>query len=179
MKVHRMFIAEIEVQGIPGMDENRFGILLPDKAADDLEPILEPYRRHPSSFFDNLNGGQPPAPWALVCLDREYPLAGHITSTRPDKTTLRFTRYQRNHHNPPHDFVPDVGMLVFFTKNALREASSSSRLFDLAWQGLRDYPADGNWLALLDPLDSDWVGEVSADNHEQWFESLSAQHLNT
>ena len=179
MKVHRMLIAEIEVRGIPGRDENRFGILLPEEATEDLEPVLEPYRRHPDSFFDNLNGGQPPAPWALVCLDREYPLAGHVAANRPNKTELRFTQYQRDDHNPPRDFVPDVGMLAFFTKNALREASSCSLLFDLAWQGLCDYPADGNWLALLDPLDCDWVDEASANNRDQWFESLSEQQLET
>lgn len=179
MKVHRMLIAEIEVRGIPGRDENRFGILLPEEATEDLEPVLEPYRRHPDSFFDNLNGGQPPAPWALVCLDREYPLAGHVAANRPNKTSLRFTRYHRDQRNPPHDLVPDVGMLVCITKNALRTASSLSPLFDLAWQGLRDYSAHGNWLALLDPLDDHWVDEASANNRDQWFESLSKQQLET
>jgi hypothetical protein len=84
--------------------------LLPDEAEDQLATILAPYGLNPFFFIDEINEGRPPAPWAFICLDREYPIAGHIAASRLDKKTLAFSTFRPVPDPLPDDFVPGVGV---------------------------------------------------------------------
>ena len=152
----------------PFLSANQLLYSIPESAEELLDPILSPYGENPTWYFEKLNHGRPPAPWAIVCLDREYALAGHVTQSRPADAGIAFTYYRRPRMPFPDDFVPAVGTLVFFSKSGLESAVGNSPLFASAWDALRDASEEQNWLVLLDPPDADWLAQVEPGDGERW-----------
>ena len=150
---------------------NRLVYDIPDEAERLLTPILEPYGQHPFWYFDKLNSGRLPAPWAIACLDREYELAGHVVATRPPKAGIRFSAYHPSPKQPTRDFMPGIGALVFFSKTGLGEASAASPLFATAWKALQDCSEHQNWLTLLNPPSDEWLSEALPNDRRLWEES--------
>src|SRR3989442_201798 len=85
----------ISKDGGPFAPEDRLTYGIPDEAQQLLEPILGRYDQAPMWYFDKLNFGRPPAPWALACLDREYAIAGHVATSRPPNAGIAFTTYNQ------------------------------------------------------------------------------------
>lgn len=154
--------------GGPLVPDNRLMYGLPEEAEDLLGPVLEPYRQSPAFYFDKLNFGRPPAPWALVCLDREYALAGHVASTRPPDAGIRFSPYAQVPSQIPPNFVPGVGTIVITQKRDLEVATGRSPIFEMAWDILKDRPQDRHWLVLFDPLPESWLDAVLPGDAERW-----------
>ncbi|MDG2223152.1 MAG: hypothetical protein P8L85_17355 [Rubripirellula sp.] len=146
---------------------------IPDAAERLLQPILEPYGQDPYWYFDKLETGTAPAPWAIACFDREYDLAGHVVTTRPAGADIRFAAYQPSPKRPTSDFIPGLGALIFFSKTGLREAAATSPLFATAWESLQDCSAHQNWLTLLPPLSDPWLSKALRIDHRLWNEHLS------
>jgi len=48
--------------------DERLIYVIPDEAHELLEHILDKYGQDPMWYFDKLNFGRPPAPWAIACL---------------------------------------------------------------------------------------------------------------
>jgi hypothetical protein len=169
MRCFELLIAEPLVSnGGPFVPMNQLTYGMPEEAERLLEPILEPYGQHPFWFFDKLNDGRPPAPWALACLDREYELAGHVVTTRPANAGIRFAAYKPTPKQALHDFVPGVGVLVFHSKVGLERASNASPIFGSAWETLRECSEERRWLALLDPPNPEWLRGVLPIDRELW-----------
>jgi len=163
-------------EGGPFIPDDRIRYWLPDEAEELLRPILARYSQSPLFYFDKINFGQPPAPWAFVCLDREYPLAGHIATVRPPDAGIFFVPYTRPPPEPlPEDFIPAVGVLVLDSKRGLERAAAASPLFSAAWKALLSCPADRCWLVLLAPLPEEWVATAAQGNDEQWLASQRRQ----
>jgi hypothetical protein len=163
-RIFPVAIAETETMG-PGEDHykksNRAMYVLPDEAEDAIELILKPYDNNPILFFDQIDGGRPPLPWAFVCLDKEYRIAEHVLSTRIKKTDVGFITYSRVPNPIPANFVPGVGTLCVMRKEALEEIAETSPLWSACWTALADLSTNRKWVAFLEPLPKAWVQEVS------------------
>jgi len=105
MRFFEILIAEsaISKDGGSFVPDDRLTYGIPDEAQELLEPILGPYDQGPMWYFDKLNFGRPPAPWALACLDREYTIAGHIATSRPPNEGIAFASYNQVPDPMPND----------------------------------------------------------------------------
>jgi len=119
-------------------------------------------------YFDKLNYGRPPAPWAIACLNQEYAIAGHVASHRPDGSGILYTQYTEFPNPIPQDFVPKVGSITMQHKHGLEEAAERSPLFQEIWQDLKDRDTDRRWLVVADPLPEDWLAKVLPGDSELW-----------
>ena len=164
--------AEFEVRTL-GYPSRRLGFGVPMAAAPILDTILKPYEQNSFWYFYRVYGWEPHPPWAFVCLDREYGLAGHIAEARPDGAGLyfspyRYTRFAAVPEPTMAEYVPQVGMIAVTSKTGLRRAASRSPIFDLAWQALRLRDARRHWLVVLDPLPEDWLKAVLPGDAARW-----------
>ena len=159
----------VSENGSPFVPDDRLTYWLPDEAQKLLEPILGRYGQDPTWYFDRINFGRPPAPWALACLDREYAIAGHVATSRPFDAGIAFATYTRVPNPMPDDFVPGVGVLTFKNKRGLERAAGTSPVFAAAWDALQQSSAERRWLVLLDPLPQEWLTQVLPNDRERWF----------
>ena len=148
MPVFEFLIVTTSESGGDGtlVDQPRLSHVLEDEALDVLEPILAPYSQLPGWYFSKFNWGRPPVPWAMACLDREYPIPGHIVTARPADSGVSFVPYLQTPDPIPPGYVPKVGILTFMSKVGLERAASASSVFQIAWEALRTYPPDRHWL---------------------------------
>ena len=163
--------SSISVNGGPMVPDDRLTYWIPDEAQDLLEPVLGAYGQDPMWYFDKLNFGRPPAPWALACLDREYAIAGHVATSRPPDGGIGFTQYTQMPNPLPSDFVPGVGTLAFASKSGLELSATKSPIFAAAWGALRECSAERRWLVILDPLSQEWLAQVTRGDRERWLSS--------
>jgi hypothetical protein len=170
MRCFEILIAEsfVSKDGGPLVANNRLLYWIPDEAQELLEPVLGPYGQNPAWYFDKLNFGRPPAPWAIVCLDREYAIGGHVATSRSPAAGIAFSPYTQVPDPMPHDFVPRVGVLVFASKSGLERSAGDSPLFAAAWDALRECASSSRWLALLDPVEKEWLTQVVPGDSERW-----------
>jgi hypothetical protein len=160
----------ISTNGGPFVPDNDFMIDIPDEAERLLETILIPYGRRSIWSLSNIGGSLLQTPWALACLDREYPIAGHIGTARGADFRIKFAPYDQ----PvplPDSFVPGVGVLVFGSKMELERVATRSPVFEAAWEAFKDCSPSKSWLAFLDPLPEDWLALVVPGDGELWLVS--------
>ena len=110
-------------------------------------------------------------PWALIALDREYKLAGHLMSTKGDTRELRFAWYSVNRRVPTH-----LSWLFVMNKSILAKLADRSPLFGHPWALLHDKPEDRRWFCIIDPLPEVWVNETESVDAEL-FESLEKKGM--
>lgn len=158
----------VSKDGGPFVPDNQLTYGIPDEAQELLEPILGLYDQNPMWYFDKLNFGRPPAPWALVCLDCEYAIGGHVATSRPPNSGIAFAPYNQVPNPVPNDFVPGVGVLTFGSKTGLEGSAGNSPLFAAAWKTLKECSPGSRWLAILDPLSQEWLAQVLPGDHERW-----------
>jgi hypothetical protein len=170
MRLFEILIAAsaISKDGGPFVADDRLTYGIPDEAQELLEPILGRYGQDPTWYFDKLNFGRPPAPWALACLDREYGIAGHVATTRPPNAGIAFATYNQVPSPIPTDFVPGVGVLTFASKSGLERSAASTPLFAAVWDALRDCSSERRWLVILDGPSQEWLAKVHRDDRERW-----------
>ncbi len=142
--------------------------LLPEDAAAAVEPILAPYNQSPDWYFDRLNHGRPPAPWAVVCFDREYRIAGHIAETRGASRGIAFSTYRSQPDPMPEDYVPGVGVLLIFDRSALEQCSSRSSVLAQIWDALKECSVDARWLLVMDALSPSWLDVTAQGDDDLW-----------
>lgn len=170
MRVFEILIAESAISkgGGPFVPDGRLTYWIPDEAQELLEPILGPYDQNPMWYFDKLNFGRPPAPWALACLDREYPIAGHVATSRPPSAGISFAPYNQVPNPMPKDLVPGVGVLVFSSNSGLERSAANSPVFAAVWSALRECSPERRWLVILDPLSPEWLAQAIPGDGELW-----------
>jgi hypothetical protein len=163
--------SSISHRGGPFVPDGTLTYWLPDEAIEAVDPILTPHGQEASWYFDKLNHVRGPVPWALVCIDQEYELAGHIAEARIPDAGIAFSSY--TYPDPPlqPDCVPKVGVLVLASKTGLRSVANRSPVFAAAWQALEECREDRRWLIVLDPLDESWLREVVPGDSERWLAS--------
>jgi hypothetical protein len=158
----------VSTNGGPYIPDDRLLYDIPEEAQELLEPILDQYGQSPMWYFDKLNFGRPPAAWAIACLDREYPIAGHIANYRPDGSGIAFSPYMQVPNPIPQEFVPQVGVVVLANKRGLEHALDKSPIFQTLWEGLRERSSERRWLLLLDPLSEEWLTQVEPGDRQRW-----------
>ena len=158
----------VSVNDGPVVSDGKLSYALPDEATDRLSPILDRYSQNPYWYFDKLNFGKPPAPWAIACMDCEYAIAGHVATARRHDSGIGFSPYTQPPDPTPEDFVPAVGVITFMSKQCLENAANKSPLFSQSWMGLKDCSPDKNWLLIHCPLEGVWLDEALNENRERW-----------
>lgn len=158
----------------PFVPDNISGYVMPEEAEAALDERLAPYENSSiclDRILNPLGGGH----WCFVCLDKEYPLAGHITEARRSGVDLGsdvgFTPLARTPNPVPPDYYPAVGMLVFGSKTAAETMASRSRLFEWVWDAVEDLAEDRRWLVMIDALEQDWVETNCQNDHDRWVAS--------
>lgn len=155
----------------PFVPDGKSGYMMSEEAEAALDELLEPYDNS-SWYLDQIQCNYPRGPWSFVCLDKEYPLAGHIVEARRDgvdlSTSVGFVPLARPPRPLPPDYCPGVGILVFQSKDVAETMATRSRLFECAWDAIKDRPESRRWLALMDALDESWVETNSRDNQDRW-----------
>jgi hypothetical protein len=170
MRLFEIEVATVFIRrsGGPSDASGRLAFALPEEAEDLLTPIMKPYQQSPMFYFDLLNFGRPPAPWAIACLDRQYALAGHVATVRPADSGISFSPYRSVPSPLPADFTPEVGVIVFASKAGLERARGCSALFDAAWSALGSKEASRRWLLLLDAPPDPWLRQTLPGDAERW-----------
>ena len=161
-----------------GYPPKMLGFGVPQAAERVLDPILEPYDQNSYWYFYRVYGWETLSPWAFVCLDREYALAGHVADARPADAGLffapyRYTRFGAVPEPTVADYVPQVGVIIVSRKEGLRVAASRSPIFDAAWRALRCCDARRHWLVVLDPLPEEWLNAALPGDAARWLSRLA------
>lgn len=149
----------------------------PNDARSALDERLTPYGSTAGQFSSRLDNDirnhRMTAPWAVIVLDREYRVAGHVMQIRQTET-LPFAPFTDPPQPMPSELVPGVGMIFVGRKQLLQDLSrSQSELFTRAWKALSDCDSGRHWLCCLESLPPEWVGEVEAKD-ASLFRSLRA-----
>lgn len=175
-RCYELMLLESLIQECPAgqhPEEPRFNAyhleLTPD-AEEALDKIVEPYGTNSTILMMSLSNhitSRETVPWAVICLDQEYSLAGHLCEVRPEPAYLRFAFYDKNVDINSPGFIPKVGVIVAMSKDALSlGAATGSLLLANAWELLKDKSEYRQWLCLPDPPPSEWLAHAEdIDNH--------------
>ena len=129
-----------------------------------LDNLLEPYQRNSFSLFVDLNDGFRRRgfwPWAIVLMDREYRLAGHVFITRDRLSDVIFSGYSiRSGYLVEKNGPPSMSMLFFRNKAVASALAQKSPLFSVCWSVLQDKSESKHWLCQTGPLPQPWVQET-------------------
>ena len=168
MDVFELIIAESAASrnGGPFVKDRRLTFGIPDEAEAILEPVLKPYGQNPTWYFDKVEFSEPP--WALLCLDREYRLAGHLAAARTGVSGITFTQYTRIPRPIPASFVPAVGLIVIHDKTALEACATRSPILGAGWSVLAERSLARSWLTVIDALDPSWVRAEEELDEQRW-----------
>jgi hypothetical protein len=131
-------------------------IVLPEPATKRLATILNRYNRKvpewnsERAFYVSKRRN---FPFATIYFDHEYPLGGHITSSRWDRYESPYQAYAI----PPQVDLGNAGCWWFRTKERLHYAALRSPLAAQAWELLKDKDGSSPWAVFLDELDPEFV----------------------
>ncbi|WHZ13023.1 MAG: hypothetical protein OJF60_003464 [Burkholderiaceae bacterium] len=156
--------------GFPKEVENRLAIILQNcgyESSPEQMPDAE-------SFLVNLEysvkANDLPFPWAVIFFPKEYPLAGHLLSIRPNRD-IRFFCYSLmdirkfESYDPKIDGAPPMSIVYVYSKSAIMSPRvSESPIMKEASEALADKPDNGNWAIVVDPIDPAWVEEAAKTN---------------
>jgi hypothetical protein len=135
--------------GKPSSLDGKLMWMIPEEAHDPLDEIVSPYKQSAHFYLDQVNFGNPPAPWVFVILPREYKIAQHIWDIRTSKEALTFSMHKVNPSPLPEGFVPTVGCIVTYNKNDFFIHSKRSPLLNRIWKGLSNKDEHSHWLCIL------------------------------
>ncbi len=138
-------------------------IVLPVPATTRLATILNRYNRKvpewnsEQAFYVSKHRN---FPFATIYFDREYPLGGHIISSRWDRYESPYQAYS----TPPLEDFGYAGCWWFRTKERLHYAALRSTLAAQAWEVLKDKAGSTPWAVFLDELDPEFVENAGKMN---------------
>lgn len=138
-------------------------IALPNSANEKLTSILALYNRTISSWNAQLASyvfSMRNFPFAIIYFNKEYPLAGYITSNRWDRNESPFQSYAY----PPDPNLRFAGCWWFRKKEYLEYAAQRSSLAALAWEQLFDRDENTPWVVFMDELEPDFVSTAGKLN---------------
>jgi hypothetical protein len=142
--------------------EESLAYMIPEDAEAAIDLVLEPYKWLTTWYLESIGDGRPPAPNAVLCLQRDYELAWHIREVRENPDEIRFAQYGEIPEPMPEGFVPKVGCIFIYDWEALSRARGKSFLFDAAAQLLEASNRQTQWLCLLPELPQDGFGSLLA-----------------
>jgi len=149
---------------------DKFAVIHTD-AEELLKPIFDRYDQDPSIFLSRIESGLPASPWAFVCFDKDYPIAGHVTTFNPENSGIQFRPLAIEPNPIPLSFVPKVGIMIIQNKTGVEAAEKKSLLFSILWEYLKDCSSKQQWIVIADLLPKDWLSQVTPTNDDLWLAS--------
>lgn len=146
-------------------DELGRWILPPREAEKALDQVTKPFGISADGWLNLLGQiftGTNQIPWALIALDREYNLAGHLKSIKGLSRDMIFTAYSLSHLRQGEPVKPRFSMLIAFNKEIIGRVAAASPLLASAWDVLNDKAEDKRWLCVSDPLPEAWAHQAEA-----------------
>jgi hypothetical protein len=141
---------------------------IPEQVEDAIEPIFKQYDQLPFWVLSGIEKSCPDSPWAFVCVDKEYSIAGHFTTSNPKNSGILFSPYLKHPDPIPPNFVPKVGIVIIQMKSGLETAKNNSLLFQQLWDYLEDCDHTRPWLIAADPLPIEWLNQIVPGDSELW-----------
>lgn len=130
-----------------------------------LDNLLRPYDRTSFGLFTDINTNFRGAnywPWAMIVLEREFQLAGHVSMIRKNMLDVLLSGYSIHPgYSVALNGAPPMSMLFFRNKSVASSLASKSPLFSACWSVVADKPENKNWLCSPDPLPEEWVREAA------------------
>jgi len=112
-------------------------------------------------------------PWAIVFYREEFRLAGHVVSTRKDRSDVSLTSYTMpSNHSVEEHGVPTVSVLLIYTKNPLKELAEESELFSKAWEQLSDCDESRHWICIAESPSEEWIKKASKGDDQLFLREL-------
>lgn len=143
-----------------GIEQERescgYMLVVPEEAEDAVNDIARPYRSTGDFWgaVDTVVNSWGEIPWALVALNREYALVGHLMHIKGTTRDLRFMRYSSARKEPTH-----LSFLFVMNKTILAQLADHTPLIGCAWNILKDKEERRRWLCMCDPLPEVWARE--------------------
>lgn len=148
---------------------DEFWFLFSEDVDEALDPIVEPYGISADSLIYRYSLGIKRAeqvPWALIALDREYRLAGHLMEVKEGSKELQFNYYSRSKQGTSDAGPVRVSFIIAMNKAILAKLSTKTPLLTSAWNTLKDKAENKHWLCISDPLPEKWVKEAERIDDE-------------
>lgn len=171
-EIYRLYESEIDEgsRGPHSISERPEALMITDEAGRKFDQILDSFGQDSSNLLWGIGRGVArgdyPAPWAIIAFKKEYKLAGHLTSVRSDRESIRFTGYSLGGGDPDEGVIPPVSMVVVFNKEALEKTAAKSEFLIGAWEELKNNDERRSWLLLADEPPENWLAEAQADDGE-------------
>src|SRR4030066_962241 len=150
---------EIDKTGfLHGSTDCGYWLILPGEAEEALDTIVAPFGLTGEGWIYLCSLGIKRAddiPWALIALDREYKLVGHLMTIKGNTRDLRFAWYSRT--NQPDSATKCVSFLIAMNKDILSSLANQTPLLTSAWELLKDKSENQQWFCISDPLPEEWA----------------------
>lgn len=174
--VAEIFVLHSQMLGGPAVEMDEDLDMDDEEAEAEWERVLEPYNDRPWGVLRGhaatCKQAGYPMPFAIIALDRAYPIMQHLISIRKDRADFYIGAIGEERRKPKVDgSLPSAGEIVVFRKSAVGELAAQSPIMAAAWQALRHREEDRHWLCLLGPLDKEWVAARAAEDN-----ALDQQH---
>jgi hypothetical protein len=112
-------------------------------------------------------------PWAIVLFEKEYRLAGHVSTLRQSREDFSISAFSRTDRLlDVKSRIPPVAILYFNKKPALKAAAQQSELFGKAWEMLEDKPEERHWICIPHPPPEEWVKQFEASDDELYTRNM-------
>lgn len=169
---------EIDKTGfLHGSTDCGYWLILPGEAEEALDTIVAPFGLTGEGWIYLCSLGIKRAddiPWALIALDREYKLVGHLMTIKGNTRDLRFAWYSRA--NQPDSATKCVSFLIAMNKDILSSLANQTPLLTSAWELLKDKSENQQWFCISDPLPEEWARNAE-DIDVQLINSLEQKGL--
>jgi len=172
-------VIDMSVKPADGTSSQTFIDVHPD-GIDAVDDFLGRFGRNTFDFFGSVattceeNGHWP---WAFVCFEKEFRLAGHLISLRRNRWDFSFSAYSIKPGESciGENRVPPVGFILVYSKKALEYYAEQSPLFKNAWDQLAEYREDRRWICFPESPSDEWVEMASRDDDQLFWASLGRQ----
>jgi len=149
-----------------------YWLFLPPDAEKAFDTIVEPFGLTGEGWIYLCSHGikcSEDVPWALIALDREYKLVGHLMTIKGSTRDLRFAWYSRA--KQPDSATRYVSFLIVMNKGILSFLAHQTPLLTSAWELLKDKFETQQWFCISEPLPEEWARETE-DHDDQLISQL-------
>ena len=133
-----------------------YWLAVPEEAEDALNDIARSCY-HTGDYWgaiERIVNSWGEIPWALIALDREYALVGHLMQLKGATSDLRFMWYSSSRKEPTH-----LSFIFVMNKTILAHLADCTPLIGCAWNFLKDKEESRQWLCICDQLPEEWARE--------------------
>lgn len=161
---------------IPVSTEPEFYTINPqEEIVDFLKSIFNNSWDETFHYFNLLHLELKKPFWALVLLEEELELAGHIVANREDHINITFAQYSDMPTPKPDNFIPKVGVICIDDKDCIYKTNPKSYLFNLIRDKLEDLHQNGHYILCLytNEINKDWLNTQETLSGKYWNSYIS------